>query len=378
MKTRFFLFLVLVVGFSYFANAQIQLKPIFNQLNLEARADFDHFSYSNGDEPEYGFNGRYFNLVLAGDLGGGYSYYFRQRIVADPGATTLFDNTDFLYLNYNHQMEHSSLNVRLGKDAIFAGGFEYDAAPIEVLFNSYSWGAYYCFQLGASLVWSFDDDRQNLALQISNSPYVYSDFTQANFKNEYLSGLFAYSLFWKGQFGHFLTLYSANLFERDRGYFMGNIGLGHKLKYDRWDIYVDFVFHALGYDDWGTNNAVVSCANYKILPWLNVFAKGGYESNHSKYEYSYDEYVASEGKLLMDCLELPETDQLFYGAGVEIIPTFCTDVNLHAYVCNRVIKHPEYLNANNTITESSLNVNVGITWHMDIHKQLLKRYENLR
>ena len=78
--------------------AQVSWGDIFNKFKLEVRADGE---YTTTDTtPNLGFHGKYFNFMLGGDLGSGFSYYFKQRIVANPGTVTFFDNTDFLYLDY--------------------------------------------------------------------------------------------------------------------------------------------------------------------------------------------------------------------------------------------------------------------------------------
>ena len=80
------------------AQAQTDWGSVFNKFKLEVRADGE---YTTTDTtPNLGFHGKYFNFMLGGDLGGGFSYYFKQRVVADPGTVTFFDNTDFLYLDY--------------------------------------------------------------------------------------------------------------------------------------------------------------------------------------------------------------------------------------------------------------------------------------
>ena len=74
--------------------AQVQLSPVLSDLNLEARVDFDYHNYNgsqNTEDNTYGFGGRYFNIRLGGNLSEHFSYYLRQRIIATPGSSTLFD-----------------------------------------------------------------------------------------------------------------------------------------------------------------------------------------------------------------------------------------------------------------------------------------------
>ena len=352
---------------------QVVFSPVFTQIRLEARADFDYNheeAWSTLTDPTtttsnpYGFHGKYFNFIVGGDLNDKFSYFFRQRIIAQPGSVSLFDNTDFLHLTY-----HPSKNwmFRLGKDALAVGGFEYDAAPIDVLFSTNYWDNFYCFQLGLSAAWKSSDGNQMLLAQVANSPYVhYAAALGTGLGNEWRSGLLAYSLFWSGKMGHFNTLYSVNMFERpDHGY-MNYIALGHKLIYDRWDVYLDLIHHALATDDWGKNFAAVFCFNYHLTSDFNIYGKCSYEQNLSDADfvntYAFD----------LDCLIAAGNKFAKYGIGFEYNPSFCKDVRLHgviSYIHNSVEDNlAADINRTNTIS-----ANIGITWHMNIHRMFVER-----
>ena len=288
-----------------------------------------------------------------------FSYFFRQRIIANSGSVSLFDNTDFLYLNFTPSQNWM---FRLGKDALAVGGFEYDAPPIDVLFNTVYWGNFYCFQTGASAAYKNDDGNQMVMVQVSNSPYVHFGGHPWN------SGLLSYSLFWSGTFGHFKTLYSVNMFEHSRGAFMNYIALGNKLQYDRWDWYVDFMHHALASDDWGKNFAIVSCLNFLVTDNLNLFAKVSYEQNHSASDY---ESMAASGTEL-DCLVESGHSYLTYGIGFEYRPAICRDVRLHGFVTNTNVR-VEDAGGNELNSTDNLRANIGITWHMNIHRMFMER-----
>ncbi|MBR1516681.1 MAG: hypothetical protein IJ620_00855 [Bacteroidales bacterium] len=376
MKRRCLLTLVVLMltGLTH-TQAQVHLQPLFSDLDMEARAEFDYNNLNRSpdqDDNTYGMSGRYFNLRVGGSLSEQFSYYLRQRIIATPGSSTMFDNTDFLYLNYKISPNWS---LRAGKDALMVGGHEYDAAPIDVYFNTYSWDMFYCFQLAASAAYTFNDGNHSIAFQVANSPYVFSLASQpATLGGEADKSLLSYNLFWSGKFGHLHMLYSANLFERERGYFMNYIALGHKVTFDSWDLYIDLMHHSLGTDDWGKIFGIVGCANLRVTPWLNLFAKGGYETNHSKYEIDYASFASTTAPMQShDILAQPETDSYFYGMGVEITPVFCKDVRLHALANQYHHTHPDLANPGANTTESKLNVKVGLTWFMNIHRMARER-----
>ena len=157
--------LLSLLAISASASAQVDFTPIFTQIKLEARTDFDYYhntnNFDNTVENPYGFHGRYFNFVIGGPIGEKFSYFFRQRIIASPGDVSLFDNTDFLYINYSPT---SNWMFRFGKDALAVGGFEYDAPPINVLFSTHYWDNFYCFQPAVAAAYKSDDASQMVLL----------------------------------------------------------------------------------------------------------------------------------------------------------------------------------------------------------------------
>ena len=376
---QLFTFLSLMT-ISSVATAQVDFTPIFTQIKLEARADFDYYhsttyqSYfgTNNVENPYGFHGRYFNFVIGGPIGEKFSYFFRQRIVATPGDVSLFDNTDFLYLNY---MPSKNWMIRVGKDALAVGGFEYDAPPINVLFSTYYWDNFYCFQPAVAAAYKTDDANQMLLFQVANSPYVHYGAYYLNYDpgSEWKSGLMSFNLYYSGKFGHFKMLHSVNMFERPDHKFMNYIALGHELEYDKWDIYLDLIHRANAINDWGNTFAVVSCANLYFKHGFNIFVKGAYEQNKS------NEVIPDYGRNgLFDCFGEAGHTYCTYGIGAEYRPDACPDFRLHAFLANRTTTHTEEMEWHghidyNNVKVNSLRFNIGITWDMDIHRMLKDR-----
>ncbi len=326
--TRLSLCLAALCLFSFRAEAQTDSVPLFNTLRLEMRADADFAHQMKvidgtvfSEKNNYGFTGRYFNLHLGGNLNKQISYYFRQRIIANEGSSKFFDNTDFLYINYRF---HRNWSVRAGKDALAVGGFEYDAPPIDVFFNAYYWDYFYCFQLAASVAYHTSDGRNTIMAQVGNSPYVHYGST---FQNSLLS----YNLFWSGRYDHFQTLYSINMFQRDReGHFMNYIALGNKVTYPRWSLYVDLIHHANSIQQLLKNFGVIARADVMLGKGVSLFVKGGYEQNQDR-----DEHAAyRETQQAWDCLSVPGQTYCFGGVGCEYRPETCPDLRLHAYVAD--------------------------------------------
>lgn len=359
--------LVTLTTISVAATAQINFGNAINKLKLEVRADGE---YTTTDTtPNLGFHGKYFNFMLGGDLGGHFSYYFKQRIVANPGTVTFFDNTDFLYLDYKPT---PNWRIRFGKDAMALGGFEYDASPIDVYFPTNMWRNIYCFQLGASVAHISDNGNHTLIAQVTNSPYInYGDLN-------YDAGLVSYNLYWAGNWEHFHTLWSTSMVEYKWGYFLNMIMLGNQLTFDKWDIYIDIMHHSLAWNDWGKNIGFVSCANYYFTPQFNIFVKGMYEQNKS--DVTLGSSVAIDHQLAAGHTSAR------YGLGFEWFPSKEKNVRLHIYACRMTDSYdrtetitptesPEATaptTVTTRVTDACWNFNIGATWTID-YFQLFKR-----
>ena len=364
-------------------------KHKFTTFHLEARADFEYnydftkwgdgnlsvLGYSGtATQHHYGFRGDYFNFLLGGDIGDHFSYFIRQRIVPVKGYTELFDNTDFLYLEYKINKQWS---MRMGKQAIFVGGFEYDAPPIDVYYYTHYWGHFPCFLLGASAAYSDKSGKNKIVFNVANSPYVkYQD-------NNWKSGLLSYNLYWSGKFGPFHALYSVNFMEYQRGKFINFIVLGNKLSFDKWSIYVDWVNRAAGFQNFFQDFSVVSRLDWHVSPSVNLFAKGGYEQNFAGYTYNEsDGDFAQKGDSQLRDWNPVSTDMLmpvgynrwFYGLGLEFRPRVYPDLRVHAWVADAVMHRPgsaaEIYPPIMDIKHHTLTANVGFTWRLDFMKFL--------
>lgn len=351
MKTNTLLTKVALAIFCFAAlgvRAQSASSPFFSELKLEARAD------AQFTDDNFGLNGKYLNFHMGGNLTDKFSYYVRQRFVANDGNVKFFDNTDFLYLNYKL---NNNWQFRGGKDALAVGGFEYDARPINVYMPAYYWDNFYCFQLGASATWSSNDGHHKLMGQVAASPYCYTGSPYTNGKADRLS----YNLLWMGSFEHVNTLWSVNAFSYANAgvghNVMGNIALGTQVVYPRWNGYLDVIFRTQEFLFDVLDFSVVSRFNYDLGKGFTAFAKGGYERNEGANDYLGVTFLP------MDIMAIPSSDYCFYGLGCEYRPESCKDVRLHAYVAqfNR-----QYFN--NTPDEKNFCFNFGLTWDMNFLK----------
>lgn len=355
--------------------AQRDSLPLFTKLSFEVRADLDYHhemnECTNGDlqhlNDAYGFHGRYFNVHLGGNLGKKFSYYFRQRVVANPGSSNFFDNTDFLYLNYHI---NDNWSIRVGKEALAVGGYEYDAPPVDVIFSTYYWDNFYCFQLAAGATYTTKDRKNTLQLQVGSSPYLHY---QSPFGD---NSLFSYNFLWNGNFGHFHTLYSFNMFQRDKtGHFMNYIALGNQLKYDNWAIYLDLIHHANSTRQLMKDFGVVCRADFYVNKNWDIFLKGSYEQNLDAEEWNNYTHTGE----IWDCLALPGQQYFIGGIGFEFRPKSCEDVRIHGFVADYCTlnqwadqsvrsSNPELHNIHHDLT-----ANVGVSWNMNFLKYLTQK-----
>ena len=356
-------------------------KHKFTTFHLEARAAFEYdgeltkwhntlypqLPDGKAWENKYGFHGDYFNFLLGGDFGDHITYFFRQRIVPVKGYTQLFDNTDFLYIQYNFNKQWS---LRMGKEAIAVGGFEYDAPPIDVYYYTHYWGHFPCFLLGVSASYKDKSGKNKIVFNVANSPYVkYSHNTDYLENNTWKMGLLSYNLYWNGKFGHFSTAYSVNFMEYQRGKFINFIVLGNKLSFDKWSVYLDYINRAAGSRDFFQDFSMVSRLDWHVSPSVNLFAKGGYEQNFANYQYVSD----FEDPMVDVDMWLPSNHNYwFYGLGMEYRPRVYPDLRVHAYVANAVMHRPVNAseNINVDLENMTLTANVGVTWRLDFMKFL--------
>lgn len=364
-------------------------KHKFTTFHLEARADFEYdgvftkweYPWVNmidgfAEQHNYGFRGDYFNFLLGGDIGDHFSYFLRQRIVPVKGYTEFFDNTDFLYLEYKFNKQWS---LRMGKQAIFVGGFEYDAPPIDVYYYTHYWGHFPCFLLGMSAAYTDKSGKNKIGFNIANSPYVksapYLDYYESNTWK--LTGLLSYNLYWSGKFGPFHALYSVNFMEYQRGKFINFIVLGNKLSFDKWSIYADYINRAAGFKNFFQDFSVVSRLDWHVSPSVNLFAKGGYEQNFAGYTYIEDDgdYAQKESTFVSTDMLMPVGyNHWFYGLGLEFRPRVYPDLRVHAWVADMVMHRPgsaaEVYPPIMDIKRHTLSANVGVTWRLDFMKFL--------
>lgn len=261
--------------------------PKVNVLS-DMRFDYDYKDVEDGDKSS-GFYGRYLNLIFHAQINQQLSVHLRQRLNKfGDMKNDVFGATDWAYLDY---APNEKFTFSAGKQVVGIGGYEYDRNPIDIYYASMFWNNIACYQFGVSATYHFDQGKQNLMLQICNSPY------QAIGKRCY-----AYNLMWIGNMGIYHTLWSANLIEYQLNKYGNIISLGNKFDFDNAYLEVDFMNRYWGHGDFLLKDYSLIAKACATIGKFDIFAKGGYE------HYALDQ---SQGFTV---------DKPFYGIGAEFFP----------------------------------------------------------
>ena len=293
------------------------------------------------------FDGKFLNIILEGEINKKFSYNYRQRLIIDskPNYQSFFNAIDWLYLSYKI---NNNFSVSGGKQVVAIGGYEYDAAPIDVYFWSEFWNNVTCYQIGTTVNYKTTNEKHNIGFQFANSPFT----TQT------LQGIYAYNLIWNGDFKGFKTIYSLNRIEYEQGHYINYISLGNKFTVKNFSAEVDFMdrFSELQ-DHWLSDYSVIGHLKYALKSKVALFVKAGYDVNNAQNTTDflvYDRYVK------------PGTEYFFYGAGIEYFPIKNSkDLRMHAV----------WASNNDQLQYHTLNV--GVRWQMKILEKQLKNNTSL-
>ena len=314
------------------ATLALSAQEIVDKLYLDMRSSF-HQELMDGT---YGSQlvGEYLNFHILGHLSPTVDYRVRQRLnkkVFD--ERNMFNATDFLYLRWQASPRWS---FTVGKNAVYIGGYEFDAVPIDVYYYSnFCNNLYQGFAFGVNAEYEFLPG-QTLAFQFCNSPL------SLGFQN-----LYAYNLAWFGKFAPWWnTLWSVNLVQDEYNRFINYIALGNRFIFGNLAIDVEWMNRAgFGQKRFFSDYTVISKIIWTVGKW-NLCAKAGYESNDIAN-------VDAQGRAL-DVAVAPGTRNIYAGCGVEFFPLPNRD---------RLRLHAVYFKSSSIGID---NFDIGITWRLDI------------
>ncbi|MBQ6957806.1 MAG: hypothetical protein IJP77_04520 [Bacteroidales bacterium] len=303
-----------------------------DRLYFDMRASF-HQDITDGQYNSQAI-GEYLNFQMMGHITPNIDYRIRQRLnkkVFD--ERNMFNATDFMYVNWQAT---ERWNFLAGKYVVLIGGYEYDAAPIDVYYYSqFCNNIYQAFTFGATVGYKFAEHQQ-LVGQICNSPL------SLGFQN-----IYAYNLAWNGQFAPWWkTLWSVNFVEDIDKRMVNYVALGNHF------IFRDVIFDVdlMNRSGLGQRNFVLSDFSliskiiWSVGAW-NICAKAGYEKNDIGN-------VDSLGRPY-DLVIAPGTEYIYAGCGLEWFPLGRDNLRLHGvYYWDNAARRN--------------NIELGITWRVDV------------
>ena len=347
MKRLVFGLLAVLFGIALQAQEQQELL----NLKLEARGDYQHeYIKSVTDDDASGFKGQFLNLRIDGNISEEFSYSYRQRLNKKNSDATFFDATDWVYLTW----KKNNFEISAGKQTVAIGGYEYDAAPIDLYFCSEWWQNIPCYQLGASVGYNFNSGKDKLLAQFCESPFrgdVEMVDAAGNITTKKQETMYAYNLMWVGSHGCFNALYSVNMIEYLPGKYVNYISLGNRFNFNGVSLEVDFMNRATsGHTFFFSDISAITTIAWRPTECLNIFAKASYDVNSSDVD---NDILVSAG-----------TEIVRVGAGVEYYPlkNGRNDVRIHAagsFTFGETTP-ATVLRDNNTY------LTVGVTWKMDL------------
>lgn len=251
---------------------QSYVGPEVERFSVETRMGWQ-MNRMNGvtDDSRTGFRGEYINMYLFARLYKGLSFRWRQRLNIT-NERNFWDSTDYLMMQYR---PNAHWQIAAGKQVVAIGGYEYDRPAIDLYYNTEYWNQIPCFQLGASVAYTFNSGDR-LMFQLSNSPF------RRAIGNNNTYGL---SLLWTGQHGLWETIWSANAFQTTHGRWISYIALGNRLNFlpgGRLWLEADFINRAGGRQTFLFRDCSVAAElSGRPHPSLRLFAKYTYDRNHS-------------------------------------------------------------------------------------------------
>ncbi|MCR5710107.1 MAG: OprO/OprP family phosphate-selective porin [Bacteroidales bacterium] len=326
MKTRIFLLSFLV------SCATLSAQNHVDRLYFDMRASF----YQETVDGVYSSQvvGEYLNFQMMGHVTPKISYRIRQRLnkkVFD--ERNMFNATDFMYVDWQATERWSFL---AGKYAVLIGGYEYDAAPIDVYYYSqFCNNIYQAFTFGGMARFKIAEN-QLLVAQVCNSPL------SLGFQN-----IYSYNFAWNGQIAPWWkTLWSVNFVEDMDKRMVNYVALGNHCQFGNVLFDVDLMNRSgLTQKKWFLSDySLISKIIWSVGKW-NICAKAGYEKNDAGN-------LDASGRAF-DLVIAPGTRYLYAGCGLEWFPLGRDDLRLHAVYFRDNAEHRN-------------NFQIGVMWRVDV------------
>ncbi len=309
-------------------------------ISLYTRGDYQRSSVDGETfKDNCGFKGKYFLLMVSGNINEHFSYSLRHRLEKANNNASFFDATDWLHLDYSPD-EHFTFSG--GKQIVDIGSFEYDRCPIDLYATSEIWNGVAPFQWGASASYGFNNGADRIRLQVTQSPFhfYYKD-----------ADMYAYNLYWQGHHSLWKSLWSVNFMEWKQGHFINFISLGNEFNFGQnVRLQLDLQNRAASHQtflfkDW----SVIGELSVKPCNKLNLFAKASYDTNKSGTNHN---------PAIADGTEVTQVS-----GGVEYFPLQNYDVRLHAYYA---YSWGTNTNPKGAIIDKHSLFGIGVAWRINV------------
>ena len=316
---------------SVLASAQVDYAAI------EARGSFIL------DQGKPGLSADYVNVQIKGHISPSLHFRFRQRLtkpIYDPNNP--LNGTDILSLTWDISPKWS---IAGGKLPIYVGGYEWDAAPIDVYYYSH-----FCnniqqvYGLGGQVFFR-PAEGQELLLQVTHSPLHGGN----------LSRLQA-GLGWVGRFAPWWeTKWSVNWIDDYYHHMMGYVALGNRFQMGEVvSLELDLMYRrCLTQKNAQFDGTAVAKFDFRINEKWNLLLKGAYDQNGRNVDekgISYDLAVPAGFRYWV------------VGGGMEFFPLGNPDLRIHAVAwTDSAFKKP--------------NASMGVTYNFDFVKIINKYHK---
>ena len=324
---------LLISLFCFIANVLPSNAKVVDSLFFDARGSLHTEVVDGNFSPK--LKAEYFNLHIFGHISEKVTYRVRQRLNVWGNAEDPLKATDWLCVSWQATPK---FRLYAGKTPVLIGGYEYDAAVIDVYYYSrFCSGLDQGYAFGVNMDYIFKPG-QAIVAQICNSPL------SVGFQDK-----FAYNIAWSGHFFPWWeTIWSLNFVEDTDRRMVNYLALGNHLVFKNVAIDVD-VFNRAGFGQknfFFTDYSIIGKIIWSIGKW-NICTKFGYESND-------EGNVDAEGKPY-DRVIMPGTRYFYGGFGFEYFPMGNDKVRLHAaYFSNNY--------------DNIHNIQVGVKWRFDVIK----------
>lgn len=311
-----------------------------------------HIPTANGGHREFDFGNSSLYTFLDGSVGN-FSYSLCNHWVSTDTAALYenafrSDDVDFIdWLTLSYSVGQFSFTV--GKDMLAIGTWELDYYDVDVHTSLVSplWHKLAIYQWGGSVDFTTKDESTTLRFQFGTSPFGERPFS---------SKLFAYSLYWSGEYGCYSPIWSVNFIEYERGRFASLIALGNAFSMGNFTLEVDYMNRAASLSRFFDQEFSVGAQLlYNHNDKIEAFVKGGYDHYNNSDIFGYED----------DAAFIPTDNSLcpsywYAGGGLNYFPLReSRDLRLH-------------LTAAYNNFANSVSICVGATYHFNLTQTILK------